>query len=277
MRRPGGLDQGRNREARIGRAAVVLGLPCELGEDPAAALGLAQQQRGVLGMRAVLGQIMRQLLRDHSDRRERAAQLVRCRRSQCADRRNALLAGERQLRRSHRVAQPPRLLCDAPGIAPDKNGREHQRDPDPQHQLGRKYKRLGAPGQRDVPQGEHRDRRHREDRERDNRAPRQDRRSDGHRREDQSRERVLQTAGQVQQDGELQDVVAEAQRGVSFAEAGRRLAHQDQHPVQQNRAGDDCEGRKKRQAIPEAVMHDQDGESPVRRSRPSGSGPVCAG
>ena len=35
------------------------------------------------------------------------------------------------------------------------------------------------------------------------------------------RERVLQTAGQVQQDGELQDVVAEAQRGVSFAEAGR--------------------------------------------------------
>src|SRR5205085_6916650 len=77
MQRPGSLDQGRNREARVGRAAIMLRLPCKLGEDLAAALRLAQQQRNVLGMRAVLGQIMRQLLRDDGDRRERAAQLVR--------------------------------------------------------------------------------------------------------------------------------------------------------------------------------------------------------
>src|SRR5580693_2896014 len=96
VQRPSSLDQGRNRQTGVGRAAIVLWLPRELREDLAAALGLAQQQPDVLGMWAVLGQIMRQLLCDDGDRRERAAQLVRRRRGQRADRRYALLAGERQ-------------------------------------------------------------------------------------------------------------------------------------------------------------------------------------
>ena len=83
----------------------------ELGEDLAAALGLAQQQCRVLGMRAVVGQLPRQLLGDDGDRRERAAELVRRRRGQRADRRNPLLAGQRQLGCGHRVAQPARLLA----------------------------------------------------------------------------------------------------------------------------------------------------------------------
>ena len=134
-----------------------------------------------------------------------------------------------------------------------------------------------------MPQGEHADRRHGEDRERDNRAPRQDRRGDGHRRQDQDRERVLQTAGQVQQDGELQDVVAEAQRGVPFAEPGRSLAQQDQNDIQQNRAGDDAESRQKRQAIAETVMHDQDRErltgnrDPADRDQSAQADPAEAG
>ena len=148
VQRPGGLDQRRDRQPGIGRPAVVLRLLRELGEDPAAALGLAQQQRRVLGMRAVVGQIAHQLLGDDGDRRERAAELVRRRRGQRADRRDPLLAGERQLGRGHRVAQPPRLLRDAPGIAADEHRREHQRHPDAEHQLGRKHQRLGAPGQR---------------------------------------------------------------------------------------------------------------------------------
>ena len=79
-------------------------------------------------------------------------------------------------------------------------------------------------GKRHMPQGEHADRRDGEHRKRDHRAPRQDRRGDGHRRQDQDRERVLQPAGQIQQDGELQDVVAEIQRGVALAEPGRATA-----------------------------------------------------
>ena len=128
----------------------------------------------------------------------------------------------------------------------------------PEHELGRKHQRLGAPRQRHVPQREHADRRDGEDRERDHRPPRQDRRGDGHRRQDQDRERVLQPAGQIQQDGELQDVVAETERGIAFAEPGRRLAQQDQHKVEQHRAGDDAEGRNERQAETEPVMDDQD-------------------
>ena len=124
------LDQRRDRQPGIGRAAVVLRLLREFGEDLAAALRLAQQQRRVLGMRAVVGQIVHQLLGDDGDRRERAAELVRRRRGERADRRDPLLAGERQLRRGHRVAQAPRLLRDAPGIAADENRREHQRHPD---------------------------------------------------------------------------------------------------------------------------------------------------
>ena len=49
-------------------------------------------------------QFARQLLGDNRDRRKRAAKLVGSRRSERADRRHPLLAGERQLSRCHRVA-----------------------------------------------------------------------------------------------------------------------------------------------------------------------------
>ena len=93
----------------------------QLGEDLPAALRLAQQQRGILGMRAVGRQFARQFLGDDGDRRQRAAEFVRRRRGQRADRRDALLARQRQLGRRHRVAQPPRLLRDAPGVAADEH------------------------------------------------------------------------------------------------------------------------------------------------------------
>ena len=89
-------------------------------------------------MRAVRGQIAHQLLGDDGDRRERAAELVRRRRRERTDRRDPLLAGQRQLSRGDRVAQAPRLLRDAPGVAADKNRREHQRDPYPSTSSGGK-------------------------------------------------------------------------------------------------------------------------------------------
>ena len=66
------------------------------------------------------------------------------------------------------------------------------------------------------------------DRQHDDRTLRQDRRRHRHRRQDQDRERVLQAAGQIEQDGELKDVVAEAERGIALAELARDLAPGDQ-------------------------------------------------
>ncbi len=61
-------------------------------------------------------------------------------------------------------------------------------------------------------------------------------RGNGDRRQDQDRERVLQSPSQMQQDGELQDVIAEAQRSIPFAKPGRYLAQQNQSDVEQTEA-----------------------------------------
>src|SRR5438552_6202469 len=50
VRQRAGLDQRRDRQPLIGRAGVLLRLMGQFGEDPPAALGLAQEQRGVFGM-----------------------------------------------------------------------------------------------------------------------------------------------------------------------------------------------------------------------------------
>ena len=38
------------------------------------------------------------------------------------------------------TAQPPRLLCDAPGVAADEDRRDHQGGPDAENQLRRKHR-----------------------------------------------------------------------------------------------------------------------------------------
>ncbi len=95
----------------------------ELGEDGAAALALAQQQRRVLGMGLIGRQVAHQLLGDDGDGGERAAELVRGGGGERAHRRDALLARERQLGRGEGVAHAPRLLGDAPGVAGDEQRR----------------------------------------------------------------------------------------------------------------------------------------------------------
>ena len=66
-------------------------------------------------------------------------------------------------------------------------------------------------------------------RQRDDRAQRQHRRRHRDRRQDQDRERVLQPAGQVQQHGQLQQVVAEEERRLALAEpAGGPPVERDQ-------------------------------------------------
>src|SRR5262249_11339752 len=102
-------------------------------------------------------------------------------------------------------------------------------------------------------------------------------------RKDQDREWVLQPAGQIEQQTELQDVVAEAQRCVALAQPGGRLAEQDQQQIQQDRTGDDRERRKKRQAEAETVMNDHNGQRlsgdryPTNRNEGAQTDPAKAG
>src|ERR1700730_6838213 len=87
----------------------------------------------------------------------------------------------------------------------------------------------------------------------------------------------------MEQNRELQDIVAEAERSVALAEPGRHLAEQDQHNVEQDRASNDTEGRNQRQAEPEPEMDDDDRQrlsgdrNPANRDECSQADPAEAG
>jgi hypothetical protein len=179
--------------------------------------------------------------------------------SQGADRRDALLAGERELGRRHRVAQPARLLRDRQRIAADEHRRDDERDPDPQHQVGREDEGRRPPRQRVVHEGQQRDPDDRQRRQRDHRPARQRRRRHRHRRQHQDRERVFEAAGQVEQDGELQRVVGEVERGGGLAEPGASAMVEQRAEIEQHRAADDDKRRQQRQTEAEEEMHGQDG------------------
>ena len=67
----------------------------------------------------------------------------------------------------------------------------------------------------------------------------------------------MQAAGQVKQHRELQDVVAETQRGVALAEFARDLATNDQHDIEHRRGGDHEQRGEQRQMKAEPVVNGQ--------------------
>ncbi len=163
--------------------------------------------------------------------------------------------------------------------------RQHQRGPYPDDDFRRKHQGpgIGAPRQWQMPQCQRADRGHGKDRQHDDRAPRKDCRRHRHRRQDQDRERVLQSAGQIEQDRELEDVIAKTQRGITLAEPARHLAIDNQHEIEQHRAGDDGQRRGERQMKAETVMDGQDRQrlagdrDPTDRDQRTQADPARAG
>ena len=183
---------------------------------------------------------------------------MRRRGRESADSRDPLLARQGKLGRRDRIAQSARLRGDAPGIGANKHGRDDERGPDAEHELRRKFGRRPAPRQRHMPQSQRGDDCDGEDRQRDDGRPRQNRSRYGDRSQDQDRERVFEAAGQVQQESQLQQVVAEEECGLLLAEPGRGPVMRGEEQVQRGRAGDDPEGRQERQREIEDIVHDDE-------------------
>ena len=152
-----------------------------------------------------------QLLGHHGDGRERRAEPVRRRRGQAVERRQFLLARQHHLGRGQGLGHAPRLLRRAPRVEADEQDAGHHRRPHPHH-VGEREQQVGMmePRQRVMKAGEHRRRGDGERAERRGDPERQRRGRDGDRRDQQEGERVLQAAGQIEQGGELEDVVSRA-------------------------------------------------------------------
>ncbi len=171
------------------------------------------------------GQIARQFLGDDRDRRQRRAELMRRRRSQATDRRDALLARQSELSRGIGIAHPARFERDRPRIAGDEECRAHQRRPESQDiDRCRLEGQQSALRQRQMPDGQHADRDDGQRRKTDHRRARQDGRRHDHRRQHQDREGIFESAGQEEQDAELQRVVGEIGSRFAIAEPRGRQA-----------------------------------------------------
>ena len=120
-----------------------------------------------------------------------------------------------------------------------------------------------------MEEGEQRERRHREAAEADRRRPRQGRGRNDHRSQYQQRERVVEAAGQVEQGGQLQDVVGEIEDGMVVGKMAAERAAQRQHHVQQRGGADRRRAMEDRQRVAEAVMHQQDRRRLAEHGRPA--------
>jgi hypothetical protein len=170
-----------------------------------------------------------------------------------------LLAGEHELggrERLGELAGPPR---DPPGIDARERRAEQDRGPDPAHiEEGQLERRAAIPGQRLVHEHEERRRADREEAQAEGplRGERRGRDQDG--RQEQHRERVLQTARQVEEAGELEDVEGQEEGRRVVAQAMARRVLDPQREVHPGRGRDEDEARAEAQGKAEAEMHHRD-------------------
>ena len=98
--------------------------------------------------------------------------------------------------------------------------RRRQGQPDTKQVKRRQADRAAGPGQRELPEGEAGQAAQRQDGERRHADPRQNGAGDGQRRQDQDREGILETAGQVKQQRKLKRVIAQIKGGVAVGQPG---------------------------------------------------------
>ena len=185
--------------------------------------------------------VARQLLGHHGDGGERRAELVRGRGGQAVERVQLLLAGQHHLGGGQRIGHLARLLGEPPGV---ERQEQHAGEHRGQHADIVERRQIEAarrvPRQRPVEEYEQRGGPGRQHAERDRVARRQRGGRDRHRRHDQEHEGVLDAAGQIEQRGELKDVVGQQDGGERGAEPGARgVAHaqEDVEPCGQRDQG----------------------------------------
>ena len=151
-----------SRNAPSGRRAVAPSMRFfrigEAGDDGAAAFGLLAQQAHIFDLGGIFRQRALQLARHHRDGAERRAQLMRRRGGQRAQRRQAMLARQRQLGGGQARRHARGFRCDAPGIDRGEADADHQRRPDAGLVKLRQQQRFACrPGQRLVHHARSRD------------------------------------------------------------------------------------------------------------------------
>ncbi len=209
------LDQGHDR--RVSDLAVIARALAQIGHDLTAPFGFAADQGHILGQLGLVAQLARKFARHQLDRGERRAELMRRRRRDPADRRQPLLARQSDLGRGQRLGHGVALDRDPARIDRQEHDRDCQgrRHPGPEN-LRRLHHRPIGPDQRHVEICHQRNRRHRRDPQPQGRLQPQRGRRDGHRRQDQHREGVVQPAGHHQQRHQLRQIEVKRQQGALF-------------------------------------------------------------
>jgi hypothetical protein len=211
-----------------------------------------------------------ELARDDRDRGERRAEFVRGGGGQAVELRQMLLAGEHELGRRQRVGQLARLLDDLPRIDADIPDREQDREPDPERVDLRQIEGIvDVPGQVEVEKHQQGGAQHGERAERQRHARRQRGRRNQHRAEQQIGERVLQTAGEIEQRRQLRDVEPQQpRRAIRLEPQGLGKGDAQRH-VENGGQGDYRQARPHRHFEFQAVLHHQDGAELAEYGEPA--------
>jgi hypothetical protein len=203
----------------------------------------------------------RHLLGDHLDGGERRAQFVRRRRRQATERRQALLARQHSLRGRQRHLHPLGFGLGLPRIDPRVDDADHRRDGVGEVVERRQMQRRRLPRQRHRPQAHHDHEKQRQRADVGRMTGVKRRRGQDHRRHEQDREGVVETARQHQQHRELDEVDADLKDG--FAAGRQPPSGQTQEDEEIHR----CGGRQYREAGEDRQVETQDQPDPEHGGR----------
>ncbi|VWC49600.1 hypothetical protein BLA13014_07607 [Burkholderia aenigmatica] len=211
----------------------------------------------VAGQPRIVARRVAQLFREHRDRRQRRAHLVRDGGGLHAERDRPLVAQQVLLRFAERriaLAQRIRHARDEPGDQPDA---DHEVRPHPGTVVVEQVRGI-VHVERHRVETERRVARDRERREPDHQVPRQHGRRDRERRQVQRHERIGRAARQEQQRGQRTEVDPQLAKQLEIGLGPRAQHAHPGQPVENDFERDDHQHRRQRQMHAEIGLHDAD-------------------
>ncbi|MFO7497211.1 MAG: hypothetical protein R6X05_16415 [Desulfobacterales bacterium] len=185
-------------------------------------------------------------------------------------RRQLLLVGERHFGCGKGVGHVAGLAGHRVHIETRKDDAADQRRPYARLvEIGQFHRLAGMPWQRPVMDRDERDARRGQPAQQYRTGQWQGCRRNGNGHHEQERERIGQPTGQIDQDGELQDVIGKHEGRKTFMQPSREAPAERQRDVQPGRKGDDGQARSQRQRKAKPEMDQQHRNQLTADSQPA--------
>jgi hypothetical protein len=184
---------------------------------------------------------------------------VGCRGGKAVELGQMLLARQHQLGRGQRVGELARFLGDLERVEAGDADREHDREPGAGEIDRRQHQRIiRVPWQRQVPEDQERGAGHGQQADAEGQPGGQRRGRDQDGREEQERERVLQSTGEEQQPRQFHDVERQEPGGLDRLKPLHRIDRGLQRQIEQRRHADDADTGDDLDVELQPLRHDED-------------------